>query len=248
MTASETTLGPGRPHDRRARASTGRMTDDRSPDEETGKEKMFSPLTAGVLLFDQSANAFHILSKEAYGFGSVAIEPGYQVGINDGNCSFTAILTTSRTTSTPAARVRSLPVTADTRTRNSLLKSRKRLPRAHAKPMQPCVAFPCVNAVEVRHQATQQKVEGLRTSGSLLDVSRYLPEQFVDQGGHVGGRGLVRGDCTHERVMQGEVPAANSRGRFETSGTTAIAAHQHFRHCCLNRPSQLLCPLSLIHI
>ena len=57
------------------------------------------------------ANAFHILSKEAYGFGPVAIEPGYKVGINDGNFSFTAILTTSKTKSTLGARVRSLPVT-----------------------------------------------------------------------------------------------------------------------------------------
>ena len=62
---------------------------------------------------DKSPNAFHISSKEASDFEPVAIEPGYKVGINDGNCSFTAILTTSKTTSTPGARVRSLPVTAD---------------------------------------------------------------------------------------------------------------------------------------
>ena len=53
----------------------------------------------GVLLFDMSPNAFYISSNEAYGFGHVAIEPGYEVGINGGNCSFTAILTTSNTTS-----------------------------------------------------------------------------------------------------------------------------------------------------
>ena len=89
---------------------------------------MFSPLTAGVILFAKSPKAFHILSNEAYGFGSVAIEPGYKVGINDGNCSLTAIRTTSNTTSTPGARVRSLPVTADTSTRNSRLKSQKASP------------------------------------------------------------------------------------------------------------------------
>ena len=77
--------------------------DDRTPDEERGKEKKLSPLMAGVLLLDKSPNAFHIPSKEAYGFGSVAIEPGYKVGTNDGNCSFTAILTTSKTASTPGA-------------------------------------------------------------------------------------------------------------------------------------------------
>ena len=102
--------------------------DDRAPDEETGREKKKSPLTAGVLLFATSPKAFHILSNEAYGFGSVAIEPGYNVGITMGNCSFTAIRTTSNTTSTPGARVRSLPVTADTSTRNSGLKSQKGVP------------------------------------------------------------------------------------------------------------------------
>ena len=68
---------------------------ERAPEEETGKEKNRSPLTAGVLLLDKSANAFHILSNEAYGFGPVAIEPGYNVGINDGNCSLTCLLYTS---------------------------------------------------------------------------------------------------------------------------------------------------------
>ena len=97
--------------------------DDRTPDEERGKEKKLSPLMAGVLLLGKSPNAFHIFSNEAYGFGPVAIEPGYNVGINDGNCSLTAILTTSKTTSTPGARVRSLPVTAHTSTRNVRLKS-----------------------------------------------------------------------------------------------------------------------------
>ena len=56
---------------------------------------------AGVLLLDKSLNAFHISSKEAYGFGLVAIKPGYKTGINDENCSFTPILTTSKTTFTP---------------------------------------------------------------------------------------------------------------------------------------------------
>ena len=58
----------------------------------------------------------------------VAIEPGYKIGINDGNCSFAAILTTSETTSTPGARVRSLPVTADSSTQNPRLKSQKGFP------------------------------------------------------------------------------------------------------------------------
>ena len=37
--------------------------------------------------------------------------------------------------------------------------------------MQPCVAFPRVDAVEVRNQAAQQEIKGLRTRDSLLDVS-----------------------------------------------------------------------------
>ena len=80
--------------------------------------------------------------------------------------------------------------------------------------MQPRVAFPRVDAVEVRHQVTQQEVKGLRTRGSPLDVSRHLPAKIVDQCGRVGGRGLVSGDCTHERFVQGEVSAGNPRGRF----------------------------------
>ena len=66
-------------------------------------------MTAGVLLCAKSLKAFHIASNEAYGFGSVAIEPRYEVGIKVGKCSFTAIRTISNTTSTPGARTRSLP-------------------------------------------------------------------------------------------------------------------------------------------
>ena len=79
-------------------------------------EKKKSPLTAGVIVCAKSLKAFHMASDEAYGFGSVAIEPGYNVGIKVGSYSFTAIRTTSNTTSTPGARTRSLPVTADTST------------------------------------------------------------------------------------------------------------------------------------
>ena len=80
------------------------------------------------MLCAKSLKAFHIVSKETYGFGSVAIDPGYKVGIKVGNCSFTSIRTTSNTTSTPGPRVRSLPVTDDTSTRNSRLKLQKGVP------------------------------------------------------------------------------------------------------------------------
>ena len=126
MKASGTALGPGLAHDRRAAAPMGRMTALLTKKE--AKKKKKSPLMAGVLLLDKSLNAFLISSKEAYGFGPVAVEPGHNVGFNDGNCSFTAILTTCKPTSTPGARVPSLPVTADTSTRNSRLKSQKASP------------------------------------------------------------------------------------------------------------------------
>ena len=86
MKASETALGPGRAHDRRTGAPTGRVT--ALPTKKQAKKKKFA-VDGGSLLLDKSLNAFHISSKEAYGFGPVAIEPGYNVGINDGNCSFT---------------------------------------------------------------------------------------------------------------------------------------------------------------
>ena len=67
-------------------------------------------------------------SNKAYGRGSVAFEPGYNVGMSVGNYSLTAILTTSSTTSVPGDKTRSLPVIADTSTRNSRLKSEKGVP------------------------------------------------------------------------------------------------------------------------
>ena len=78
--------------------------------------------------------------------------------------------------------------------------------------MEPGVTLPRVYAVEVRHRPAQQENEGLWTRISSL-VSRTCPT-FVDQGGHVGGRGLVRGYGTHERFMEGEVPTGYSRGRL----------------------------------
>ena len=86
---------------------------------------MFSPLTAGVLSRAKLLKAFHMASNEAHGRGFVAFEPGYNVGMSAGNCSLIAILTTSNTTSTPGEKTRSPPVTADTSTRNSRLKSEK---------------------------------------------------------------------------------------------------------------------------
>ena len=44
--------------------------------------------------------------------------------------------------------------------------------------MQPCVALPRIDVANVRHQTTQQKIEGLRTRGPLLDVSRHLPKNW----------------------------------------------------------------------
>ena len=90
-------------------------------------------------------------SNEAYGRGSVAFEPGYNVGLIFGNCPLTAILTTSNTTSVPGDKTRSLPVTADTSTRNTRLNSEKYVP-IHVKSMQLSIAFPRVDPVEVCHE------------------------------------------------------------------------------------------------
>ena len=87
--------------------------DDRTPDDEVGKEKHFLPLMAGVL-FVRTWKADHIASKVPKGLGSVAITPGYNVGITLGYCSFNAIRTTSKPISVPGAKARSVPVAADT--------------------------------------------------------------------------------------------------------------------------------------
>ena len=57
--------------------------------------------TIYVLLCAKSLKARHIASNEAYGRLSVAFEPGYNIGLRVGNCSFTAIRTSSNTTSVP---------------------------------------------------------------------------------------------------------------------------------------------------
>ena len=83
---------PSQSHERSARGRT-RLT--------TSYIYQLSLVVAtATVSFDKSPNAFHISSNESYGFGPVAIEPGHKVGINDRNCSFTAILATSKTTST----------------------------------------------------------------------------------------------------------------------------------------------------
>ena len=51
-------------------------------------------------------------SKVPNGFGTVATTAGYIVGIKLRYCSLTAIRTTSKTTSTPGAETRSVPVAA----------------------------------------------------------------------------------------------------------------------------------------
>ena len=100
--------------------------------------------------------------------------------------------------------------------------------------MQPCATLPRVAAFEVRHQTTQEEIKVLRTRDSVLDVSRNPPIKNVGQGGHVGSRGLVMGDCTHERFVEGVVPTGNPRGRLWARGATVVAAHQYLRHYCLH--------------
>ena len=126
MKASEMALVPVRAHDRRAGAPTGRMTT--LPTKKQVEKIKCSHLRQVTYYSLSRQTPSKMLTKEACGFGSVAIKPGYKVGIYNGNHSFTAILTTSNTTSTPGARVRSLPATADTNTRNSRLKSQKGIP------------------------------------------------------------------------------------------------------------------------
>ena len=94
--------------------------DDRTPDE-VGKEKNNSPLMAGVLLFARVGKANRMASNLPKVLISVVITPGHYVGIKLGSCSFTAIQTTSKPTSIPGAKTRSVPVAAKTTTRHSRL-------------------------------------------------------------------------------------------------------------------------------
>ena len=62
------------------------------------------------------------------GLDTVAETPGYSVGIKLGYCSLTASRITSKTTSTPGAKRRSVAVAADTTPRNARLKSQNGVP------------------------------------------------------------------------------------------------------------------------
>ena len=71
--------------------------------------------------------------------------------------------------------MRSLPVTADTITRNSPLKSQKGVP-VHTPKLWSLVESSPVYAVKVLYQPAQQESEGLRTGRSLLEISPHLSE------------------------------------------------------------------------
>ena len=93
---------------------------DRQRGKEVRDEQRRMKENAGPMIMETNVKSPPRTTSVAGGRGGVIV--------NVGNCSFTAIRTTSNTTSTPGARTRSLPVTADTSTRNSRLKSQKDVP------------------------------------------------------------------------------------------------------------------------
>ena len=98
---------------------------DRTPDEEAGKDLFFSPLMAGVLLLARAWKFNHMASKVPKGLGSVAITTvWHQTWVLLVNCHPIHL----QTISAPGAKTRSMPVAADTTTRNSRQKSQKGLP------------------------------------------------------------------------------------------------------------------------
>ena len=72
-------------------------------------------------------------SKLPNGLGSVAITPGYSVGIKLEYCSLTAIRTTSNNISATGAKRRAVRVAADTTAGNFLLNSQKTVPLGRSK-------------------------------------------------------------------------------------------------------------------
>ena len=141
--------------------------DDRTAVEEAGEEKYFSPLMTGVLLFARVSNANHMASKVPNGDDTVAKPPGYSVGIKMGHCSLTIIGTTSKTTSTPGPKTRSVPVDADSTPRNARRKSKKGVPLDSPKLLG--VAAPHVGAVDVVAQQPQEECKRLRSRGSACE-------------------------------------------------------------------------------
>ena len=71
-----------------------------------------------------------------------------------------------------------------------------------------CSAYP----VKVRRQQVQQESESLRPKCSPNVGPRHLPKLIIEQGHHVGGRGLVRRYSTCERFEKWVVPTGYPRG------------------------------------
>ena len=144
-------------------------------------------------------------SKVPKGLGSVAITPGYNVGIKLGYCSSTAIRTTFTTISAPGTKPRSAPAAVDTTTRNTRPNSQKRVSLATPKvsksdnpPLTPCG--------QGTARSPEEESERLRSRGSILEVSRHLPQNFVHRGSKEGGRRFAKHDGTLERSPGGGTP------------------------------------------
>ena len=156
-------LGPGRAHGRRTGSPSGQRFCRRNR-----QTKCFSTLMAGVLLCATSPKALHIASIETCGLGSVALEPGYAVGITIGNFSFTAIRSISNNRSVPGRKISSLPLTADTNTQNSRMKSEIGV-TLHAPNI--------YNSGQVCCQQAHQEHERLRSRLSPSHGPRHLSKQ-----------------------------------------------------------------------
>ena len=135
--------------------------------------------------------------------------------------------------------MRSVSVTGDTSTQNSNEMEKGR-PRAHSKIMEPGVTLPRVYAVKVSRQQAQQESEGFGSGRSLTEGSRDLSKTFFDHGGHVGGRGLVRGYGTHNALWRGRSLPGTHVGDFRPSvqrsslgmRVSDIAALTNRVNCC----------------
>lgn len=137
----------------------GRMT--ALPSEKL-EDKCFSLLTVGLELLVKSIKALHIASIEAYGLGSLAFEPGCNVGIKVGNFSLTAFQTTLSTIRAPGIKKSFAP--------RSCPHDRVKLPTAidkgraitHVQNFQLSVSLSSIYPVKVRHQLAQQEGESVR--------------------------------------------------------------------------------------
>ena len=176
-------------------------------------------------------NAFRIASNEAYRLRFVAFEPGDNVGIRVGNCSFTAIRTISNTTSDPGTKTGSLSVTADTSTRNSRLKFPKGV--SLTAPNVCNLAYPAPVSARSKCVVSKRSFRRMKVSGrdapppTTRDTFLNKSSIRLVTSAIVGLSGVV---ASMNTLWSGR-SQPDTHVSDRTTSAAGVTAHESIRHC-----------------